>query len=206
MTSHLFQKRASGILLHITSLPSSYGIGDIGPDSCNFIDFLNDAGQKFWQILPTNPTSLIFDNSPYMSVSAFAGSPLLISPDLLVISGLLDESEIVVPEGLSPYLSKYKTVTVFKERLLRLAFGRFSLSENDQFTEFCNRTTWLNDYALFMSLKQLFQGLPWYEWPEEFAKRSLDSLSRARTQHQNLYEYYRFEQFIFSNNYFIFHS
>ena len=108
MTILSTQKRASGILAHITSLPSPYGIGDIGTSACRFIDFLKEAGQKYWQILPTGPTSLIFGSSPYMSTSAFAGSPLLISPELLAEKELLKRSELETSIKFNPFLANFQ--------------------------------------------------------------------------------------------------
>ena len=197
MNHNFTYKRASGILAHISSLPSPYGIGDIGFSSYRFIDFLKTSGQGYWQILPTNPTSQIFDNSPYMSVSAFAGSPLLISPELIAERGWLDESELKQPEHVSPHLTNYTAVTQYKEELLRTAFKRFSLDMNDEYIDFCGATSWLDDYALFMTLKSVFKGNPWSLWPNDLAKHHPTSLTKAKNQFPRLFEYYRFEQFVF---------
>lgn len=197
MTILSTQKRASGILAHISSLPSPYGIGDIGTSACRFIDFLKESGQKYWQILPTGPTSLIFDSSPYMSTSAFAGSPLLISPELLAEKELLKRSELETSNKFNPFLTNFQQVTAYKQKLLNLAFTRFQPSSGQSYTLFCRQTDWLDDYALFMTLKNVFQGKPWYQWPRDLAGRSPSSLQAARKQYEQQYNYYAFEQFLF---------
>ena len=198
MTSPSPQKRASGILAHITSLPSSFGIGDIGHSAYQFVDFLSASGQSYWQILPTNPTCLLFDSSPYMSVSAFAGSPLIISPELLQEDGLITPKDIVPPLNVSPYLTKYSTVTTYKQTILRTAYDNFKKRGNRAFSAFCKNTRWLDDYALFMSLKQVHDDKPWFEWPVDCARRSSLALDQARKRYKHIYDYYRFEQFIFN--------
>ena len=132
MTSMVTQKRASGILAHITSLPSPYGIGDIGPSSWSFLNFLAESGQKYWQILPTGPTSLIFDSSPYMSSSAFAGSSLLISPQLLAESRLLESSELQPAAHFSPYLADFPAVAAFKQKTSQARFHALPESSPDR--------------------------------------------------------------------------
>ncbi len=197
MTILSTQKRASGILAHITSLPSPYGIGDIGTSACRFIDFLKEAGQKYWQILPTGPTSLIFDSSPYMSTSAFAGSPLLISPELLADKKLVTHSELATSNKFNPFLTNFQQVSAFKQKLLNLAFKRFQPSPGQDYYHFCRQTNWLDDYALFMTLKTVHRGKPWYQWPRDLANRSPSSLQAARKQFEGQYNYYLFEQFLF---------
>ncbi len=119
-------KRASGILAHITSLPSPFGIGDIGPASYAFLDFLAAAGQSYWQFLPTGPTNPFFDNSPYMSTSAFAGSPLLISPDLLFAEGLISAGSLANHPEFNRFHTDYAAVADYKTRLLEEAYGNFA--------------------------------------------------------------------------------
>ena len=197
MTSMVTQKRASGILAHITSLPSPYGIGDIGPSSWSFLNFLAESGQKYWQILPTGPTSLIFDSSPYMSSSAFAGSSLLISPQLLAESRLLESSELPPAAPFSPYLADFPAVAAYKQKILKRAFTRFPKAPRIDYRLFCEQTGWLDDYALFMTLKSVNDQKPWYQWPRELAAHSPQALEKIRSTYEQQYKYYLFEQFVF---------
>ncbi len=197
MTRLSTQKRASGILAHITSLPSPYGTGDIGTSACRFIDFLKEAGQKYWQILPTGPTSFFFDSSPYMSTSAFAGSPLLISPELLVDKGLVEHSELESSQRFPPFIADFQQVSAFKQNLLDSAFKRFQRSPGHEYSLFCQQTEWLDDYALFMTLKSVYHQKPWYQWPRDLAERSSSSLEAAKKKYEQQYNYFLFEQFLF---------
>lgn len=193
------KRRSSGILLHLTSLPSNYGIGDMGPWAYRFVDFLTEAGQGFWQILPLNPTPG-YSNSPYQGSSAFAGNPLLVSPELLVREGLIEEREAArdapdFPAG----AVDYNAVRSFKEALLRLAYERFrEKGDRRDFEEFRrSRAPWLDDYALFVTLKSRFQGKPWNEWPEEMRDRQPEALRSAREEMPEDFERERFFQFLF---------
>ncbi|HID70333.1 MAG TPA: 4-alpha-glucanotransferase [Desulfobacterales bacterium] len=188
-------KRASGILAHISSLPSPHGIGDIGYSAYGFLDFLEGSGQSLWQFLPTGPTNPIFDNSPYMSTSAFAGSPLLISLDLLVKNGLLKEQDLNVPQ-FSEYQTRFKEVISFKTQHLRLAFKRFDTTK-DSFLQFKKRTVWLRDYCLFKVLKEEYNQKGWFDWPKELACRNHAALEHKEKTHSSQMEYFAFEQFIF---------
>lgn len=157
--------RAAGILLHPTSLPSPYGIGDLGPGAYRFVDFLKASGQKIWQILPLGPVG--YGESPYQSFSAFAGNPLLLSLELLVEEGLLKEEDVAVYPRLPDHQVDYDQVIPAKERLFRLAHQRFLKLINHQreYQTFIQRQgNWLDSYALFMALKKHFRGLPWYQW------------------------------------------
>ena len=197
MQSFLTTDRASGVLAHISSLPGPYGIGDIGSAAFGFIDFLHQAGQKYWQILPTVPTSLFFDSSPYMSSSAFAGSPLLICPNSLVDSGLLKKSDIDSKVTFSPYLTDYPQVDRFKRQLLEDSFKTFSPVQDDHYQQFINRTPWLRDYALFMCLKEVHHNKPWTDWPDELARRNPSALARVEKRYSTRINYYQFEQYLF---------
>lgn len=190
--------RRSGILLHITSLPGSHGIGGLGAAACDFIDFLVGAGQAFWQFLPINPTSPSFDNSPYMSLSAFAGNPLLIDPDQLLRDGYLNNGDLTAKPDFSDYIVEFNKVIPYKNTLLLTAFNSFCRSAPPAgFADFCQREKWLDEYALFMSLRQEFNNQPWYEWPLPLARRDQEQLALVRVRLDEQILYYKFEQFCF---------
>jgi 4-alpha-glucanotransferase len=188
--------RGSGILAHITSLPSPYGIGDLGFSSHAFLDFLVCAGQRYWQFLPTGPGSPVFDNSPYMSISAFAGSPLLISPELLLEEGLIEANSLSNSPVFSEYSVDFTQVGLFKKKIMEEAFTNFSL-QLPQFINFKKNTPWLNDYTLFMALKEQFHNQGWGEWPVKIATREPATLSALRIEHHDRMEYFAFEQYEF---------
>src|SRR3990172_10377275 len=137
------KRRGSGILLHVTSLPSNYGIGDLGPWAYRFTDFLSESKQSFWQILPLNPTNLAFGSSPYSSPSAFAGNPLLISPESLMENGLLTSSDIHDSRFFSNERVDFITVTNYKERLFQKTYNNFKKKESsNEFEEFCSKNSY----------------------------------------------------------------
>lgn len=187
--------RSCGILAHISSLPSPHGIGDIGYSSWTFLEFLHKSGQTLWQFLPTVPTNPIFDNSPYMGNSAFAGSPLLLSMELLVKDGLLTKIELQT-DSFSEYQTSYREVSVFKKNLLQSAFKSFPL-EDKKFLAFRKNCLWLNDYCLFMSLKDKYKQKGWFDWPVEIATRKTEALAEACKELTPKINYYAFEQFLF---------
>ncbi|MCD7749577.1 MAG: 4-alpha-glucanotransferase, partial [Oscillospiraceae bacterium] len=187
--------RQSGILLHITSLPSPHGIGTMGQAAYEFADFLRDAGQKCWQVLPLGPTG--YGDSPYQSASAFGGTPYLIDLDILAGQGLLTPEEIAAPFwGSSPDAVDYGAMYENRLSLLRKAFDRFTPGEDYQ--AFLARAGfWLEDYALFQALKTHFSGLPWSQWPEDIHMRAPEALSRYRTLLAEQLDFHRFVQFEF---------
>ena len=153
--------RFSGILLHPTSLPGRYGIGDLGHEAYRFVDFLVAAQQSLWQILPLGPTG--YGDSPYQCLSAFAGNPLLISPDLLVADGLLTPAEVHEIPSFPAEQVAFSAVIPFKHDLLARAAQRVALGTHselsDAFAKFRARhAAWLDDFALFMALKEAHQG------------------------------------------------
>ncbi len=153
--------RSSGILLHLTSLPSRYGIGDMGPESRWFIDWLAEAKQKLWCVLPLGPTGP--ENSPYQSRSAFAGNPLLISPQLLVERGYLSKRDLFAPPPFSRTLVEFPSVRRYKQLLLKKAFSQFS--ETRDYLEFARKNClWLDRFALFLTLREANGGMPWNQW------------------------------------------
>ena len=195
----MIHKRTSGILLHLTSLPGKHGIGDLGPSAYRFIDFLAASGQSYWQFLPTGPTSTAFDNSPYMCRSVFAGNSLLVSLELLLKDKFLSERDLEAGPLFSEYTVEYEKVTVFKKTLLNRAFLNFSSSGlSPDFELFCKtHENWLDDYALFMSLRESFDSKPWYEWPDYAARREEEALGHFRANHADMLLYYKFVQFLF---------
>ncbi len=193
----MIQQRASGILAHISSLPSAYGIGDIGRSGQRFLNFLAEAEQLCWQFLPTGPTHPLVDNSPYMSLSAFAGSSLLICPELLHEEGLLPRQALTPPAGISPYATEYAAVRDYKQQLLQEAFTNFQPEDSLPYQTFVSTSPWLEEYALFMSLKESFQGAGWFAWPQQLATREPAALEKAAGENSQRMAYYRFEQFIF---------
>ena len=192
--------RYCGILVHPTSFPSPYGIGDLGDGAYAFIDFLYDAGQTLWQCLPLGPTG--FGDSPYQAFSAFAGQPLLISPDLLLKDGLLEKDDLADVPDFNDYSVEYGNVITYKTALLRKACAHFTASEDKAlhkaFNHFCRtEKDWLEDYALFMSLKDLHQGRSWHEWEPQYQVLDTRTRKAALTELADSITYYQFIQFIF---------
>jgi 4-alpha-glucanotransferase len=190
--------RASGILAHVTSLPSGYGIGDLGPGARRWVDDLHAAGQCWWQALPLGPTG--YGNSPYQSLCSFAGNELLISPDDLIEDGLLRPGD---REGSAPGGAwvDYAAVIPFKERLLDIAWRNFSDGARSDlrsaFEAFCREQShWLDDYALFRALKARFGGAAYLDWPAELAHREPAALKSARRELAAQCEQTRFAQFL----------
>ncbi len=189
--------RASGLLLHVTSLPSPFGIGDLGPSAYSWIDRLHNAGQRWWQSLPLGPTG--FGNSPYQPISSFAGNDLLISPASLIADELLTEKDC---ESHFPSdVVDYDADIPFKTRLLQGAWQRFhSVNRTDlreEFDEFQNKHEhWLSDYALFRALKAKYNGAYYLEWPEELVQRRPHALAAARRELADEIERVCFAQFV----------
>ncbi len=194
------QARASGILLHITSLPSKFGIGDLGPASYQFVDFLKASHQQYWQILPLNPTDTFVGSSPYASYSAFAGNPLLINPEKLIEDGLLQENDIEMRPEFSNDTVEYKKVITYKTRILQLAYDRHMLTGilRPEFEEFQRENqSWLEDFAMFVALKQEFEEIYWVEWAPEIRDRKEESLKYWREKLRDRTLRAKFFQFLF---------
>ncbi len=190
--------RSSGVLLHVASLPSPYGIGDVGPAALAWIDRLHEAGQSWWQALPLGPTG--YGNSPYQSLSSFAGNELLISPDALIEDGLLQGSEC---KGnlFSAVAIDYGAVIPFKRRILETAWGNFCGGAcrdlRAAYEQFCDiHGHWLEDYALFRALKARHNDAYYLEWPAEFVRRVPAALVRARQELADQIDQVRFAQFL----------
>jgi 4-alpha-glucanotransferase len=191
--------RGSGILMHITSLPSTHGIGDLGPWAYRFADFLAGTGQIYWQVLPLSPTIAVQGNSPYSSVSAFACNPLLISPELLIGEGFLSEGDLETPSALPRDQVDYEAVIAYKNRLLDRAYEYFKqTADRREFDGFCSQNShWLEDFALFTVIKAKFGGSIWSDWPDSFRDRNNQVLDGARAELGEQIEKARFTQFVF---------
>ncbi len=191
--------RASGILLHPTSLPGPYGIGDLGPAADRFVDFLADAGQTYWQILPLGPTG--FGDSPYQTFSAFAGNPMLISPDALQSEGLLpagalDEAPVFPDERVD-----YGAVIPWKRQILERAYAHFLSSADDdlrrEVREFAAENSWIAPFALFMALKEAHEGRPWPKWEPSIASRTPAALERWQRRLAQRTQSHVYSQYLF---------
>ena len=191
--------RGSGLLLHITSLPSRFGIGDVGPAAFAFADLLARAGQRYWQILPLTPTDPGADNDPYHSISAFALNPLLISPELLAAAGLLDPDDL---EGADPPgpddAVDFDRVIHDKDRLFDRAFDRFrAAGDHAAFDRFCGEQAgWLDDFALFAAIRADRHGHAWHRWPEPLRRCEPAALDRERDRLRDRVDRARFLQFV----------
>ncbi|MDX5481481.1 MAG: 4-alpha-glucanotransferase [Hymenobacteraceae bacterium] len=198
----IIPKRSAGILLHITSLPSRFGIGDLGPEAYAFADLLVQAGQRYWQILPLNPTEIGYGNSPYSSHSAYAGNPLLISPELLVQEGLLQEKDLNPKTDFDPSRVDFEKVSQYKIKLLHKAYKNFTDELPDAlwkgFAGFQKeQKAWLQDYARFAAFKKHFKNKSWVAWPEEVKTRKKDALNMLEEQLRDDVEFEMFLQFLF---------
>ncbi len=189
--------RASGLLLHVTSLPSPYGIGDLGSSALEWVNRLHEAGQSWWQALPLGPTG--YGNSPYQSLSSFAGNALLISPGGLIADGLLRAGDC--ESQLASNAVDYESIIPFKDRLLETAWTNFKAGERKDlrsaFEEFCaHQANWLEDYALFRALKARYHGAYYLDWPGELVQRKPKALDEARRELASQIDQVRFAQFL----------
>ncbi len=192
--------RSSGVLLHPTSLPGRYGIGDLGEWAYTFVDWLESAGQTIWQVLPLGPTS--YGDSPYQSLSTFAGNPLLISFDKLVADGWLSAEDVAKVPNFPPYLVDFGNVINYHNTLLTKAYNRFdtaaSAAQRSEFVAWCAQEAyWLDDWALFIALKNFYGGKPWVEWPEGEALRDAAVLDATRLKNARSVDEHKFRQWLF---------
>jgi len=203
-------KRASGILLHITSLPSPFGIGDLGPAAYRFADFLADARQTYWQILPLTATSEVNGHSPYASPSAFAGNPLLVSPESLLADDLIKREDIEEHPPFPNDRVDYKSAVPYKVRLLNKAFERYQARASNDiiFEKFCHdQHDWLDDYSLFAALKSQFENVAWTEWPPPLRDREKSALTqwkkrcREQMKKEQFFQYLFFKQWMALKHY-----
>ena len=164
-------KRSAGILLPVFSLPSPYGIGSLGSGARRFADFLQEAGQSWWQILPVGPTG--HSNSPYTSESTLAGNPFFIDLELLAEDGLLTAEELETARVPESDQIDYDELKKSREALLRTAFSRVDGEMAQAVRDFTERTAWLKDYALYRAAKQHFENYAWFDWPDEGLRRQI---------------------------------
>ena len=186
-------ERTSGVFLHLTSLPGSHGIGDLGAGARDFLEFLQEAEQTYWQFCPLGPTSAAHGNSPYQSFSAFAGNPLLISLDRLVDDGWLDADDLTPVPDFDLHAVEYERVGEYKREKLRTAHERFqetaTESDREALEAFREEEPWVEEYALFRALKADHGGGAWTEWPEPIRTREAEALAAARDRLAEEIEY-----------------
>jgi 4-alpha-glucanotransferase len=197
--------RASGILLHPTSLPGRFGIGDLGDEAYRFADFLAASGQSLWQVLPLGPTG--YGDSPYASYSAFAGNTLLISPERLFEAGLLAKSDLDELASLPTERVDFDRVHQSRDIILNKAFACYQRTTPNElrraFETFAEQNvSWLDDYALFRALKSAHGRTAWYEWERSLAARAPAALARARVDLREQIEAHKFFQFLFFKQWF----
>ena len=189
--------RSSGILLHISSLPSPYGIGTLGKAAYAFADFLHAAGQKYWQLLPLGPTS--YGDSPYQSFSTFAGNPYFIDLDLLAEDGLLDKAELsAINWGTEPRYVDYGKIYESRFAILRKAFHKGFARDKAAVEAFRKENPWLPNYALYMAVKSHFDMKSWLDWPDEAIRlRKSEAVERYTKELQEDVDFYTYLQFLF---------
>ncbi len=197
---HVLHRRLAGILLHPTSLPGRFGIGDLGPEACRFADFLAESRQGIWQVLPLGPTG--FGDSPYQCFSAFAGNPLLVSPERLVEEGWLGAADLGGAPAFPAREVDFEAAKRFRRPLLERAFAGFEARANDEqrraFEAFRrDNAAWLDDYSLFAALKDAHADRPWPEWDPPLARRAPRALEAARSEHARAIRACQFVQHLF---------
>lgn len=200
----MLDRRLSGVLLHPTSLPNGYGIGDLGDSAYRFVDFLKESDQSVWQILPLGPTGA--GNSPYLAYSALAGNPLLISVEILHGDGLITQQDLEhlrnTFKSHSPTRVDYDLVIKTKYPILRKAFKTFQEKAEEkyrqEFKNFCaTHRDWLEDYSLYMALKNYYQDKPWYDWDVDIAKRKPEAIKQWQEKLAEEMLFHQFLQFSF---------
>lgn len=188
-------KRASGIIMPVFSLPGKYGIGTFGKEAYDFIDFLSDAGQKYWQVLPMGPTDC--GNSPYSSLSVFAGNQNFINLEQLIEEGAVDRKEVEMIDWGSGDVD-YDKVIPGKKKILKSAYLKAYGSVKEEVSDFAeNNISWIYDYALYMALKEHFDGLPWYEWEEDIRLREQEAVEKYRSELKDSINYHIYVQYLF---------
>lgn len=190
--------RKAGVLLHITSLPSPFGIGDLGPEARKFADILHRSAQRIWQVLPLNPTTESQAHSPYSATSSMAGNPLLISPELLVADGLLDPHDLQDFDQDQPDRISFSKVRQWKHTLFLRSWERFQDKDQSAFNSFCEKEdSWLHDFALFTFLKEIHGGRSWDQWQKELMLRERKALEQISSQYAEKIAFIKWSQFVF---------
>ena len=191
--------RRSGMLLPISSLPSKYGIGSFSKEAYDFIDVLRDSGQSLWQILPLGPTG--HGDSPYQSFSTFAGNSYFIDLDELVKEGVLTEEECNSYDwGNNTQYIDYEKIYSSRFKILRTAYIRSNINENEMFESYCKENEWwLHDYALYMAIKDSFNGKSWIEWDNDIRTREQEAIHRYEEELRDEINFYKYQQYLFSN-------
>lgn len=188
-------KRASGIIMPIFSLPGDYGIGTFGKEAYKFIDFLSDAGQKYWQVLPMGPTDC--GNSPYSSLSVFAGNPNFIDLEQLAEENILDRNELDSLDWGNGNID-YKKVIANKNKVLKTAYIKGYEMVKEEVTDFAEENiSWIYDYALYMALKEKFNGTAWYEWDYDIRLRNKETVEKYRAELKDNINYHIYIQYLF---------
>lgn len=194
------KRRGSGILCHITSLPSPHGIGDLGPGAYAFADFLYQAKQSYWQVLPLNPTNQRYADSPFTSMSSCAGNTALISPDQLVNDGLLSETDLLDRPGFSDQTVVYASTSRYKQHLFQRAHARFKERQETEhdYQRFCDgHAAWLDDHALFSAISVHLGLIPLCDWPGELSDAKNTEVESLRRELSDAVEREKFLQYIF---------
>ena len=189
--------RESGILCPISSISSKYGIGCFSAEAYEFVDFLKESGQSYWQVLPFGPTG--FGDSPYQSFSTFAGNPYFISPEQLVVDGLISVHEINAFDfGNNSEVVDYGALYNNRVKLLRIAFDRFMQNPDPEYAPFKEEEAdWLVDYGLYMALKSANEGKSWIDWDVSLRTREPEAIEKAREEYADTIEFYSFQQYEF---------
>ncbi|MCM1539188.1 MAG: 4-alpha-glucanotransferase [bacterium] len=190
--------RRSGILMPVSAIPSKYGIGGVSRQAYEFVDMCKKAGQRYWQILPLGPTG--YGDSPYQSFSTFAGNPYYIDLETLIEEGLLTKKECEKADcGSDKAKVDYEKIYRTRFGVLRKAFERSKIEENEEFTAFCKENAfWLDDYALYMAVKNSFDGKSWSEWDDDIRLRRAGALKRYRQEFAKEICFYQFQQYEFA--------
>ena len=190
--------RKSGVLLPVASLPGKYGIGSFSKEAYKFVDFLKESGQSYWQILPLGPTG--YGDSPYQSFSTFAGNPYFIDLDTLIEEGLLKKSEVSKFDwGNNSSYIDYEKIWLSRFKILKIAYDRSGIEKKAAYKRFIKENAfWLDDYALYMAVKNSFGGISFIEWDEDIRKRTPEALKKYTKELKDEIGFYKFQQFKFN--------